>query len=164
VDRPLIRQVVAPGSGYRVGLLPYTSAGTIAGIAVTLRGPGIDYLAGGPWRDSTTIAPGLSALRTRGLMVSAYVSDGVNRGAIVVPDGVARVVIGALRLVDRSVTRRVRPTAGVSAVAHDNVAVLGLNGLTVQNLELRSRALRHFFMQGSGPECRLTLAIYRLPA
>src|SRR5581483_9903315 len=51
LDRPLIRQVVLPGSGYRVGLLPYTSKGKIAGVAVTWRGPGIDYLAAGPWSD-----------------------------------------------------------------------------------------------------------------
>src|SRR5581483_8642758 len=55
LDQALIRQVAVPGSGYRVGLLPYTGAGTIAGVAVTLRGPGINYLAAGPWSDSTTI-------------------------------------------------------------------------------------------------------------
>jgi hypothetical protein len=164
LDRPLIRQVAVPGSSYRVGLLPYTGDGKIAGVAVTLRGPGIDYLAAGPWSDSTIIPPGLSALRTRGLMLSAYTSVGVNRGVIVVPDGVARVLLGPIHLVDRSVTRRITPTAGASAVVHDNVALLQLNGLTVQNLELRPPALRQFFSQGSGGECRLTLAIYRLIA
>jgi hypothetical protein len=44
------------------------------------------------------------------------------------------------------------------------VALLQLNGLTVQNLELRQDALRRFFSQGSGTACRLTLAVYRLPA
>jgi hypothetical protein len=163
LDRPLIRQVVVPGSGYQVGLLPYTSAGKIAGVAITLRGPGIDYLAAGPWSDRTTIPPGLSALRARGLMLPAFVSEGVNRGAIVVPDGVARLVLGPVRLTDRSVTRRLAPVAGASAVVHDNVAVFQLNGLTVQNLQLRSRALRGFFTQGAGPRCHLTFAIYRLP-
>jgi hypothetical protein len=164
IDRRLIRQVVVPGSGYEVGLLPYTSKGQIAGMAVTLRGPGIDYLAAGPWYDSTTIPPGLSALRARGLMLPSYVSEGVNRGAIVVPDGVARVTFGPVRLTDRSVTRRLPPTAGASAVVHDNVALFQLNGLTVQNLQLRSSALRRYFTQGSGPPCQLTFAIYRLPA
>ena len=168
LDRPLIRQVVVPGSGYRVGLLPYTSAGTsagaIAGVAVTLRGPGVDYLAAGPWSDSTTIPPGLSALRTRGLMLPTYISDGVNRGVIVVPDGVARVVIGPIRLLDRSVTRRLAPTAGTTAVVHDNVALFQLSGLTVQHLELRTGALGQFFTQGSGKPCSMTFAIYRLPA
>ena len=65
VDRPLIRQVVVPGSGYRVGLLPYTSKGKIAGLAVTLRGPGVDYFAAGPWSGRPIIPPGLSALQTR---------------------------------------------------------------------------------------------------
>jgi hypothetical protein len=42
--------------------------------------------------------------------------------------------------------------------------VFQLNGLTVRNLQLRSAALRRFFTQGSGPVCRLTFAMYRLPA
>lgn len=47
---------------------------------------------------------------------------------------------------------------------HDNVAPFQLNGLTAQNLELRTGALRRFFSEDSGGECRLTLAVYRLPA
>ena len=164
LDRSLIRQVIVPGSGYRVGLLPYTSQGKIAGVAVTLRGPGINYLAAGPWIDSTTIPPGVSALRTKGLMLSAYTAQGINRGVIVVPDGVARVVLGPIRLTDRSVTRRLAPTAGASAVVHDNVALFQLNGLTIEHLKLRAGSLHQFFSQGSGSECRLTLAIYRLVA
>jgi hypothetical protein len=164
LDRPLIRQVTVPGSSYRVGLLPYTSKGQIAGVAVTLRGPGLTYLAAGPWSDSTIIPPGLSALRTRGLMLSTYIVQGINRGVIVVPDGVARVVLGPIRLTDRSVTRRLAPTAGASAAVHDNVALFQLNGLTMQKLELRTHALRRYFTQGSGQPCRLTSAIYRLPA
>lgn len=97
-------------------------------------------------------------------MLPAYVSDGLNRGAIVVPDAVARVVLGPVRLTDRSITRRLAPIAGASAVVEDNVAVFQLSGLTVRNLQLRSAALRHFFTQGSGPPCRLAFAMYRLPA
>jgi hypothetical protein len=164
LDRPLIREVAVPGSGYRVGLLPYTGAATIAGVAVTLRGPGVNYLAAGPWSDTTTIPPGLSVLRNRGLMLSTYISDGVNRGVLVVPDGVARVTIGPVRLLDRSVTRRLAPTAGTSAVVHDNVALFQLSGLTVQHLELRADALRQFFTQGSGKPCHMTFAIYQLAA
>jgi hypothetical protein len=164
LDRPLIRQVTVPGSGYRVGLLPYSGGGALAGVAVTLQGPALGYLAAGPWSDSTTIAPGLSALRSRGLMLSAYVAQGINRGVIVVPDGVARVVLGPVRLTDRSVTGRIAPTPGASANVHDNVALFQLNGLTVQNLALRSPALRRYFTQGSGRPCRLTFAVYRLPA
>ncbi|HJS96252.1 MAG TPA: hypothetical protein VJ741_18450 [Solirubrobacteraceae bacterium] len=164
LDRPLIREVAVPRSGYRVGLLPYTSEGKIAGVAVTLRGPGINYRAAGPWIDSTTIPPGLSALRSKGLMLSAYIAQGINRGVIVVPDGVARVVLGPVRLTERSVTRRIAPTAGASAEVHDNVALFQLNGLTMENLKLRAASLHQFFSQGSGGECRLTLAIYRLVA
>jgi hypothetical protein len=164
LDRPLIRQVTVPGSGYRIGLLPYTSAGKIAGVAVTLRGPGINYLAGGPWSDATTIPAGFSALRTRGLMLSGYVSAGVNRGAIVVPDGVARVVIGPIRLLDRSVMTQVTPKAGVTATVHDNVALFQLHGLTVQGLKLRFGALGRFFLEGSGSNCRATLSVYKLRA
>lgn len=164
LDRPLIREVDVFGSGYRVGLLPYTRAGQIAGVAVTLRGPGINYLAAGPWSDSTSVPPGLSALRSRGLMLSTYVSDGVNRGVIVVPNGVARIVLGPLRLTERSLTGRIAPIAGATSVVHDNVALFQLSGLSVQKLSLRSAALRHYFTEGSGPPCQITFAIYRLPA
>jgi hypothetical protein len=69
-----------------------------------------------------------------------------------------------IRLLDRSVARRIAPTGGASAAVHDNVALFQLNGLTVQNLELRTHALRRYFTQGSGQPCRLTFAVYRLPA
>jgi hypothetical protein len=164
VDRPLIREVAVPGWGYRIGLIPYTSKGKIAGVAVTLRGPGINYLAAGPWSDSTIIPAGLSALRTRGLMLPAYVSDGVNRAALVVPDGVARVVLGPIHLRDTTITSRLTPIAGATSAVFDNVALLQLNGLTVQNLELRSAAQRRFYYEGSGHECRLSLAVYKIPA
>ncbi|MGN6868740.1 MAG: hypothetical protein ACTHMY_10090 [Solirubrobacteraceae bacterium] len=165
LDPPLVREVDVFGSGYRVGLLPYTSKEKIAGVAVTLRGPGVDYLAAGPWSDSTTIPPGLSELRTRGLMLSAYVSDGVNRGVIVVPNGVARVVLGPMHLLDTTITRRLEPIAGATSVVQENVALFQLNGLTVEKLKLRSgAALRRFYMEGSGQQCRITFAVYRLPA
>jgi hypothetical protein len=136
---------------------PGCPVATTRGLAVTLRGPGVDYLAAGPWRDTTTIPPGLSQLRPQGLMLSAYVSDGVNRGVIVVPDGVARVTIGPVRLVDRSVSARVAPTAGASVTVQDNVPLFQLNGLTVQNLELRTSMLRRFFHAGLGGPCRYEL-------
>lgn len=164
VDRPLIREVALLGTGYRVGLIPYTSRGKIAGAAVTLRGPGINYLAAGPWMDSTTFPPGLSGLRTHGLLLPAYIAPGINRGVIVVPDGVARVVLGPIHLLDTTITRRLTPIAGATSSVFDNVALFQLNGLTVQNLELRSSALRRFYSEGSGPPCQPTLAVYRLPA
>jgi hypothetical protein len=56
------------------------------------------------------------------------------------------------------------PIAGATFTVNQNVALLQLNGLTAQNLELRPGALRRFFSQGSGPLCHMTFAIYRLPA
>lgn len=164
LDRPLIREVAVPGSGYQVGLLPYTGGEGIAGVAVTLHGPGIYYLAAGPWSDSTTFPPGLAALRSRGLMLSAYVSDGIDRGVLVVPDGVARVAIGPVHLTDLSITSRVTPTPGAGAAVHDNVALFQLNGLSVANLRLKADRLGRFFYQGSGRECHINFAIYALPA
>jgi hypothetical protein len=97
-------------------------------------------------------------------MFSTYVSDGVNRGVIVVPDGVARVVLGPVHLLDSRITRRVTPVAGATSVVHDNVALFQLSGLTVQDLGLRSGALRRFNSEGTGRGCQITFAIYRLPA
>jgi hypothetical protein len=164
VDKPLIRQVVVPGSAYRVGLIPLSIARTGAGVAVTLRGPGIYDVADGPWRGGASGPFGLTAIRTRGALLSAYAAAGIDRGVIVVPDGVARVVIGPVHLLDTAITARFTPTAGATAGVHDNVALFQLSGLTVQNLELRTHALARFFSSGSGHGCRINFAVYALPA
>ncbi|MBV9605159.1 MAG: hypothetical protein JO027_08630 [Solirubrobacterales bacterium] len=163
VDPPLIRTVAVPGSRYEVGIFPVNVQSgapplrTLRDVAVTLDGPGVRGAAGtGPW--------GLTSIRTRGLVVSDYVSAGVNRGVFLVPDGVARVVIGPVHLLDPSISTRFAPTDGATAAVHDNVALFQLNGLTVQNLQLHVGKLGRFFREGSGRGCGITFAIYALPA
>lgn len=173
VVRPLIRSVAVPGSGYTVGLFPVTarppaSAGPIIlGVAATLHGPGIVLSATDPPRFGGASAPGgLAEIRKEGLILSAYVSDGINRGAILVPDGVSRVVVGPVHLLDTTVTSRFTPTSGASAVVHDNVALFQLNGLSVKNLQLNSHRLGRYFSRGSSPGggCPINFVVYALPA
>lgn len=156
VDRPLVRTVSAAGSRYRVGILPLTSPTGAAAVALTLDGPGVYHAAGPP--------SGLPGLHTRGVLVSAYVSNGINHGVFAVPDGVARVVIGPVHLLDPTITSGFAPTPGAIADVRDNVAVFQLSGLTEQNLKLHPRALGRYFSRGSGRGCRVTVAIYALPA
>jgi hypothetical protein len=166
VDRQLIRTVAVPGSPYSVGIFPVTTRPSArgprtAGVALTLSGPGVAE-SGGPWQGSAQW--GVSALRSRGLLLSAYVSDGVDRGVVVVPDGVARVVLGPVHLLDETITSRLAPTPGASAAVHDNVAPFRLNDLTVKSLQLNPSRLGAFFYQGSFGGCGPELTVYALPA
>jgi hypothetical protein len=169
VDKPLIRMVTVPGSSYSVGIFPVaaqpsaTRARAVVGVAVTLNGPGAFRATGGPWQDGNA-AWDLTAIRTRGLMLSSYVSGAVDRGVLVVPDGVTRVVIGPVHLLDTKITSRFAPTPGASATVHENVALFQLNGLSVKNLQLNPSRLGGFFYQGSFRGCGPELTVYALPA
>ncbi len=169
VDRPLIRTIDVRGSRYKVGIIPVTrrapaAAGrTLVGVTVTLTGPGVYEASAGP-RGGLPGAWSLGAIRKQGLVLSAYVSDGINRGVILVPDGVARVLIGPVHLLDTKITTRFAPIPGATATAHDNVALFELDGLSMQKLALNPGRLGKYFSEGSGRGCRVTSAVYALPA
>lgn len=164
VDKPLIRTVSSAATPYKVGILPVVRQRTSAsaerteGLVITLRGPGI-YLA-----DSGPNPTSVAALRRHGLLLSAYGAHGVNRGAIVVPDAVAKVELGQLRLLEP--TRSIQPLhiASTSSDVTDNVALFQLTGITEKNLRINPAALARFFSQGAGRGCHVSLAIYELPA
>lgn len=164
LDTQLIRTVSVPGSGYEVGIFPATARPPTTfsqlgeGVVISLRGPGI-YLA-----DSGPNPTSVDVLRTDGLLLSAYVADGVNRGVMLVPDGVANVALGGFRLTDPSTAARSLPIPSTSATVHDNVALLQLTGLTEKNLQVNPSDLGQFFYQGSGRGCHMGFAIYALPA
>ena len=99
LDKPLIRSVSV--RAYRVGIFPANSTESPrrlsspgVGVVMALHGPGIYYADSGPRLTS------VATLRRQGLIVSAYVASGVDRGVVLVPDGVARVALGSFRLVD----------------------------------------------------------------
>jgi hypothetical protein len=165
LDRPLVRSVRLPGLGYRVGFFPVAirPAAAVAtsaageGLTITLHGPHIYLLGSGE--------PPVSAatLRSRGLVVSANVGDGINRGMVVVPDGVARVVLRGfvIRQPAHATAGGVRST---SARVRDNVALFGLDHLNMAALHLDPARLSRFFSQGAGSDCTLRYAIYAIPA
>jgi hypothetical protein len=164
LDRSLVRRVRLPGSGYEVDFLPVASTPTSflplggEGLAITLHGPGIYLDASGPKLTDVT------ALRSHGAVLSANVGDGVNRGVIVVPDGVARVTLRVVRVLNQP---RARERATASWPVRDNVALFQLDNVTVpslRSLHLDPTTLSHFFYQGSGQGCDVTSAIYALPA
>lgn len=164
VDKPLIRTVSSAATGYKVGILPVArqqasaSADRTEGLVITLRGPGI-YLA-----DSGPNPTSVAALRRQGLLLSAYAAHGVNRGAIVVPDRVAKVELGEFRLLAATTSIQPLHVASTSSDVSDNVALFQLNGITEENLHVDPVDLARFFSQGAGRGCHISLAIYELPA
>ena len=164
LDKPLIRSVTA--GAYRVGLFPANSTESPRlvqpreGVVMALHGPGIYYADSGPRLTS------VATLRSQGLLVSAYVASGVDRGVVLVPDGVARVALGSFRLVDPWRSPEDVRIAATSAIVSDNVALFQVNGLTEKGLGITPSdlRLRQFFSQGSGRGCRIDFAVYGLPA
>lgn len=161
LDKPLVRTVVR--DGYHVAIFPTVVTYAIRqarpgeGILMTLHGPGI-YFAG------TSLTPtGAQTIRARGLLVSAYAAAGVNRGVMLVPDGVAKVTLDHFRLLAPNAVSLPQVPPGTSTVS-DNVALLQFSRLTEQSLNLNPKSLGRYFSQGSGRRCKTTFAIYALPA
>lgn len=161
LDRSLVRVVRIGRSGYRVWIFPATStradafspAGAV--VAIVLHGPGI-YAAG-----NAPPLTGISTLRAQGLLVTAYASAGVDRGVILVPDGVRKVALDDFRLITPKA--EAIPNLTTSATVTDNLALLNLDALTISKLHLNP-ADPGTFSQGSGRLCRTTFAIYALKA
>jgi hypothetical protein len=162
LDGPLVRTVMA-GGGYRVAIFPTVVAHPIAGeqlgegVVITLRGPGI-YLAVSDLKPAS-----VQAIRARGLLLSAYVDNGVNRGVILVPDGVAKVILDHFRLT-APIAALLDHLPQTTATVSDNVARFQLAGLTEQGLHINPAALGRYFYQGSGRGCQTSFAVYALPA
>ena len=162
LDTPLLRTMTI--DNYKVGIFPTISRASIRfaqrgeGIVITLQGPGI-YLA-----NSGPQPTGVEALRRQGVIVSGYVASGIDRGAIVVPDGVAAVTIGHFQLAT-SAAHRLKGIAVTSSPVRNNVALFQLTGVTEGNLHLSAADLAHHSAyQASGSRCQISLAIYGLPA
>ena len=161
LDTPLVRAVKV-GDGYRAAVFPVQIArSTIQaqrgeGVVLALRGPGLYII--------TTMTPStVQELDDHGLLLSDYVASGVDRGVMLVPDDVAQITLDHFRLLAprQASLDQVPPTT--SAVT-DNMALLQITGLTEHNLHLNPPALGPYFHQGSGRGCRITFAVYALPA
>lgn len=123
---------------------------------LALRGPGLYII--------TSMTPtSVQELRNHGLLLSGYVASGVDRGVLLVPDGVAQITLDHFRLLAprKASLGQVAPT---TSTVSDNVARLRIAGLTEQNLHLNPDALGRYFYQGSGRGCQITFAVYSLPA
>ena len=161
LDKPLVRAVDI-GAGYRAAIFPTKierSTGQAQrgeGVVMALRGPGL-YIITSNTPTST------QALRNHGLLLSDYVASGIDRGAMLVPDGVVQVRLDRFRLLGprKASLGQVPPT---TSTVTNNVALLQITGLTEQNLHLNPDALGRYFNQGSGHLCQTTFAVYALPA
>jgi hypothetical protein len=161
LDKPLVRAVKL-GDRYTAAIFPTKIERSTAqaqrgeGVVLALRGPGLYII------DSMT-PTSTQALRNHGLLLSAYVASGVDRGVMLVPDGVAQITLDHFRLLGPRRASLGQIPARTSTVT-DNVALLQITGLTEHNLDLNPHALGRYFHQESGHDCQIPLAVYSLPA
>jgi len=161
LDKPLVR-AVRLGDGYRAAIFPTKIERSTPqeqrgeGVVIALRGPGLYII--------TSMTPtSTQALRNYGLLLSGYVASGVDRGVMLVPDGVAQITLDHFRLLaPREASLGQVPST--TSMVTDNVALLQITSLTEQNLHLNPHALGRYFHQGSGHGCQTTFAVYSLPA
>jgi hypothetical protein len=143
LEKPFVRTVRA-GGGYEVAIFPTAVERSTSlaprgeAVMVSLRGPAILFTSSGRPRST-------GAFRAAGILLSAYVDSGVNRGVILVPDGVTRVTLGSFHLIDQS-TRA--PVGTTSLTVKDNVGLFQLNGITEQDLQLGPRCSRPLLLPG----------------
>lgn len=161
LDTSLVRAVNV-GNGYRAAIFPTrierSTPQALAGegVVLALRGPGLYII--------TSMTPtSVPVLRDHGLLLSDYVASGVDRGVMLVPDGVARLTLDHFRLLapDAAALGQV---PSITAPVTENVALLRITGLTERNLHLDPHALGRYFHEGSGRGCQITFAVYSLPA
>ncbi len=176
LDAPLVRAVRL--GAYRVGILParwHPSGRRRAseGLVATFDGPGID---GVPprvqrrdptpqWSSPIPVTP--AQVAQRGLIVDSEVGAGVDRGAIVVPDGVIGVRLTALELLPtRQSGSRAVPIQPVTDQVHDNVAPLRIGGLTLKQLGLPRAGIpgRFYLGRPAKRSCRFAFVVYGMPA
>lgn len=137
LDRPLVR-VVTTVHGDKVSIAPATwqpalpSTRRAEGLIIAIQDPGSGVTGTGPGPTS------VAALRADGLAVFTYGANDTNRGVVVVPDGVAKVTLGPVRIPLSEIPIIPRPTATTTSAVHNNVAAFQLSGLDVVSPALRS--------------------------
>jgi hypothetical protein len=177
LDRRLAR-VVRLGH-YQVGILPTTwrppgRSYRSEGVVASFYGPGVDQQPARiqrrdpvPQSSSSILPAAPSEIARRGLIVDSETAPGIDRGAVVVPDGVAAVRLSALRILRTASTAPVAvAVTPVTDAVRDNVAPLRLTGLTLERLGLSATAVTHRLYMArpavSGG-CRFTFAVYGMP-
>jgi hypothetical protein len=163
LDAPLVR-AVSVGDGYRAAVFPTEiersspEAQRGEGVVIALRGPVafFSFIA-------SPIPTSVQALRSHGLLLSDYVAGGVDRGVMLVPDGVAQITLDHFRLVAPHAALLSQIPSTTSTVT-DNFALLRITGLTEQNLHLDPHTLGPYYDGASGQGCRTTFVVYSLPA
>jgi hypothetical protein len=163
LDTPLVRAVNV-GGGYRAAIFPTKIEHSSAqaqrgeGVVIALRGAlPFSFFIASPTPTS------VQALRSHGLLLSDYVASGVDRGVMLVPDGVAELTLDHFQLLAPHAARlsQIPPT---TSTVTDNFALLQITGLTEQNLHLNPHTLGPYYHDASGQGCRTTFVIYSLPA
>jgi hypothetical protein len=150
-----------PGLGYQVGFFPFSSRPTRAlprtdeGVVIGLHGPGIGFVGSGP--------TSVRQLRSNGIVVSANVGDGTNRVVVVVPDGVTKVTLTALRFLHQPQAHTANLVTSISPV-DENVVLFQLSSLTAHSVRLTPTELAPFFSMNAGRGCKASYAVYALPA
>ena len=160
VDRPLVRKVRVPPLGNQITFLPFASRSSHQfpeggeGLMIAVHGPHIGYEGGGPVDPST--------LKTHGLQLFANVGYGLNRGVIVVPDGVAKVKLRAFRI-NGHPTANTTVIAAANSPVYENAAGVQIKNQTVERLGLTWANFPGHFSMNAGRGCKGSYTIFSVP-
>ena len=160
VDSALVRKARVPPLGYQVTFLPFASRSWRQfpeggeGLTIAVHGPHIGSEGGGPVDAAT--------LKAHGLQLFSNVGYGLNLGVIVVPDGVARVKLRALRI-NGHPTANTTVIAVTSSPVHENAAVVQIKNLIVGRLGLSWANFPGQFSMNAGRGCRGSYTIFSVP-
>ncbi len=182
LDTALVRTVGSLGPGDRAAIFPVTATRTThdvhrgeLGVVLSVTGPEIGVAQSSPSSSSAggqansgPTPTSVQVLRARGVIVSfdvgaaGHTTTGVNRAAILVPDGVVTVTLDDLWLTSPRTGRRLARLPSTTATVHHNVALLELSGLTEQHLHVDLGRLGGGHTSGHG--CAVSSIIDAVPA
>jgi hypothetical protein len=153
---------VALGGGYTAVIDPVDVARTTH---LAHRGQAIVLGLHGPQRGpmNMTTPATLKTVRHQGLLVSAFTRLGTNRGAILVPNGVADVTLTHLDVHGTSAAADSAVKVSTTKVSH-NISILRISGVTSRALNPRVAALKRYYISSVAQGCHTTQAVYALPA
>ena len=178
LQRGLARSFMIPGSRYRAAIFPVTTTSTTPAasrgqfaVVLSVDGPRMGNARSSAVSASsgTPAASGpvsISALQTSGVIVSFGLSGsaGINRAAILTPDGVSAVTLEDLKLTSPSTGRRVARLPAISAPVRDDIALFTLTGMTASHLHITRDPDGSNGGFHSGHDCAVTTIVYTVPA
>lgn len=178
LQRRLSRSFMVPGTRYRAAIFPVVATHTTPelhrgelAVVLSVKGPrmGIARSSAVSASGGTPAASGpvsISALRANGAVVSFEVrgSGGLNRVAMLVPDGVRSVDLENLTLTSLRTGKRLASLPAISGPVRNNIALVTLKHMSASRLHIMTNpdGPHGGFHRGHG--CILTSSVYIVQA